>query len=149
MSQPATIHILGAQYPTRLPSFGVREELVFAWAAYGPEGGIRAMRIYAAAVGLCSGIGALTRASLPALKYDLLEYGDAVYSWLREKGAEPKDIVEAAAPVLQAISAALFPREAEVTEAAGFSAGGVEVPTSPLFDSASGTAPAIPTGSSG
>ena len=146
---PATLVLLGGQHPTRLPSFGVREDLCLRWGDLGPAGGVPALRVYAAAVGLCSGLGAAARADLGRLHYDLAAYGDAVYSWLREQGATPGDIVREAGRVLPALAASVFPREAEVAEAAGFSPGGEAPPTSPPSDSASDTAPATSDGSPG
>jgi hypothetical protein len=130
VTRPDTITLLGRQHPTQAPSFGVREELVLAWGAHGPARDHRALRVYAATLGLCSGLGAQAGASLGAHRYDLLAYGEQLYSWLREKGASVPQIAEAAGLMLQWLAQDLFPREPEVREVEGFSAGAEAAPTS-------------------
>ena len=117
---PATLSILGGQHPTRLPSFGLREELCLTWGELAPAGGVPALRVYAAAIGLCSGLGAQARADLGRCRHDLLAYGEVVYSWLREQGATPTEIVREAVRVLPELAGSVFPREEEVAAAAGF-----------------------------
>jgi hypothetical protein len=127
-----TVEILGKQHIAALPSFGVREELCVLWGQHGQEGGHRALRVYAAAVGLSCGIGAAARADLRKTGWDLLGYGDAVYSYLREQGATSQDVVRAGVALLGEMAQDLFPREKEVDDAAGFSEGdGAERISSP------------------
>lgn len=149
MAIPGTITLLGAQHPVSLPSFGTREDLVLAWGKHGNDLETNARRVYAAAVGACTGIGAQAKASVSGSQYDVLAYGDRVYSYLREQGASVADIVEAGAPLLTAMAEALFPRASEVEEAVGFSEGGAARQTSPPSDSASATDAAICAGMSG
>jgi hypothetical protein len=114
------ITILGAQHVVALPNFADRELLIMAWTAHGADGDQRGVRVYAAAIGACCGIGQRAGASLAKSKYDALAYGGEVYSYLREQGATPIEIVQAATPLLRTLAEALFPREPEVVDAAGF-----------------------------
>lgn len=122
------VTILGRQHVVTLPNFAARESLVMAWGEYGPTGDPRGFRIYAAALGLATGLGRLARADFARAKYDLLTYGGEVYSWLREQGATTLQIVEAAQPLLAEMASALFPREEEVVDAAGFTDAAPELP---------------------
>lgn len=149
MALPQTIAILGAQHVVTMPSFGAREDLVMAWGQHGRDVETNARRVYAAAVGACTGLGGQAKANLGAMQYDVLAYGDRCYSYLREHGATVQAIVEAGAPLLTAMAEALFPRAAEVDEAVGFSEGGAAQQTSPPSKSASGTAAETSAGSSG
>lgn len=120
----ATVEILGKQHVATLPSFGVREELCVLWAQAGQDGGHKALRVYAAAVGLSCGVGSLARADIRKSGWDLLAYGDAVYSYLREQGASSSDVVQAGVLLLTEMAGDIFPRAQEVDDAAGFSEGG-------------------------
>lgn len=125
MSLPPTIQIAGASWPTSMPSLATREDLVLRYgAAQDGGGGLGVLRVLAAAVGLCSGVGPAAKASLPRVDYRILEYGDAVYSWLRERGATPQEIAEAGGACFAALVGQMAPREAEVDAAAGFSGPG-------------------------
>lgn len=124
MALPSSIAIAGASWPASLPSLGVREELAVRYSQAQETGGHAALRVLAAAVGLCSAAGGASRASLSRMDYRILDYGEAVYSWLRERGASPQEVAEAGSVCLTAIVESLAPRASEVEAAAGFSAPG-------------------------
>jgi hypothetical protein len=120
--QPATLALLGKQHVTRLPSFGVREALVVSAARLAEDDGddVRFLWVLAAIVGACSGIGALAGGSFARDGYDVLRYGERVYSYLREQGASGADIGKAGAALLEPMSRTLMPGEEEVKAAEGF-----------------------------
>ena len=115
-----TVTILGKQHVVTMPNFAARESIVQAAFEYGPTGDQRFLRVYGAAIGLCTGLGRLAKADFARSKYDILTYGGDVYSWLREQGATGTQIVEQGLPLVRAIAQATFPREEEVTDAVGF-----------------------------
>jgi hypothetical protein len=120
-----TIAILGKQHVAAAPSFGLREqvssELVMAQKA---ADGMRCLRLYAAAIGLSCGVGKLAGASMGRADWDVVAYGDAVYSYLREQGVGHTEITKAGVEVVGWFIDALFPREDEVSKRVGFSEGG-------------------------
>ncbi len=118
-----TVTILGKQHIAKVPSFGLREELCLLWATHGSEGGHRALRVYSAAVGLSCGVGAQAGADMRRSAWDVLAYGDTVYSWLREQGATTPEIVKVGVDLLTAMAGEVFPREEEVNDRVGFSEG--------------------------
>jgi len=116
---PATVALLGRQYVVSLPGFAEREEIVGTFAQH-QEDEMRLRRVLAAAIGLCCGLGAASGASLAACRFDILDYGGKVYSYLREQGAGLEDVATAGLALVGPIASALFPREEEVAEVAGF-----------------------------
>lgn len=114
------INLLGKSYPVRVPpQFAVREELVFAFGdAVGNVS--RQLRAASAVLGLCTPIGGEAQADYVKARFDALAYGGAVYGWLRQHGAQPADILAAAAPIVDWIAGQVFPREDEVKQAADF-----------------------------
>jgi hypothetical protein len=125
---PATIEIAGAQHVARLPSLAVREQIASAWHEFAASGDRRLLLLAGAIVGACTGLGGIT---LAKAGYDLLAYGDACYSALREQGVSTERIVAVATDLIRPLTEHLFPRESEVSAAAGFSVGGEAEPTSP------------------
>jgi hypothetical protein len=127
-----TITILGRQHVVTAPSYGLREEVCSELVMAQQAGdGMRCLRYYAAAVGLCCGVGKLAGASMARSSWDLLHYGDTVYSDLREQGASRDDVVDAGRAAVESYIDALFPREQEVADRVGFSEGGEGAQTSP------------------
>lgn len=120
MNAPATITILGREWPVKIPpQFAVREELVAALGEASDHGG-RTMRAYGAIVGVCTTVGREAGADYVKARFDAFAYGGAVYGWLREQGATPQDVTTAGAAIFPALTAGLFPREPEVKERADF-----------------------------
>lgn len=115
-----TVAILGRQHVASLPNFAARESLVLAAYEWSDAADHRGYRIYAAAIGLSTGLGRAAKADFARSKYDILTYGGDVYSWLREQGATAVQIVEAGLPLVRSYAEAIFPRQAEVEEVVGF-----------------------------
>jgi hypothetical protein len=113
------IKLLDRTLPVSFPGFAAREEIMVGYGEVSKRGGVALLRVYAAALGLCTRLGKEAGADYAACKYDLLTYGGTVYGYLRENGVSPKDIATAAVPIILAISEATFPRQQEVDEAAG------------------------------
>lgn len=114
------INILGKEYAVKVPpQFAVREELVFA---YGDAVGnvSRQLRVASAVLGLCTPLGAEAGCDYAKARFDVLAYGGAVYSWLRQRGAAPVDILAQATPIVEWIALQVFPREDEVKAQADF-----------------------------
>lgn len=116
-----TIHLLGAQHPISMPSIGVAEALLMAAGAAYPDA--RGVWALAACIGACGGAAMAPRGvSLPACRMDVLVYGEAVYSHLRERGVSVPAIVEAARPLVAVLSERVAPvTEDEVVAKVGFS----------------------------
>ena len=104
-----------------LPSFAEREELAIAYNDTHQRGGLALQRAFCAALGLCTRIGRECGTTYHQHKYDALGYGGAVYGWLREQGATPKQIAEAGLPCIIACCEALAPRQPEVADKVVFS----------------------------
>lgn len=119
-----TITLKGESLPVSLPDLVVREELAIASSDAQSRGGLLPLRVSAAAIGLCTPVGRRAKADLARAKYDLLAYGGAVYSWLREQGVTHADLAEQGGVCLRLVLAGLFPREDEVVEAVKNSDGG-------------------------
>lgn len=119
MTFPATIIIAGATWPTALPSLSIREDLITRMGS--ADSDMNMIRLHAAVAGLCSGVGAASKSSLPRMEYRLLEYGDQVYNWLRARGATIPEIVDVALLLVRELPEMAAPREAEVGAAVGFS----------------------------
>ena len=121
MGLPETIEALGARYPTALPNFAAREEVVGAWSEYAASGDQRIMRVAGAVIGLCCpSISTKAGTSYGKAGFSVLQFGGAVYSYLREQGMQPNDVVSLASPLCSALAEELAPRESEVEEKAGF-----------------------------
>lgn len=115
------ITLLGGQHPVVVPSVGVSEALLLAvGAAYPDSRGVWAL---AACIGACGGAGLSPRGvSLATCRMDVLVYGEAIYSHLRERGVQASAIVAAATPLLTIISERVAPvTEEEVQAQVGFS----------------------------
>jgi hypothetical protein len=114
------IKLLGKVYPVKVPpQFAVREELVFAYGD--AEGNVsRKLRVASAALGLCTPLGAEAGCDYVKARFDVLAYGGAVYSWLRQRGAAPVDILTQATPLIEWTALQVFPREDEVKAQADF-----------------------------
>lgn len=119
MSQD-TITILGREYKVKLPpQFAVVEELVLAHGeAHGNDS--RTLRVFGAILGISTDLGREAKADYVKARFDVLAYGGAVYSYLREKGATPAQVYSAGISLLPTLQARAFPRAAEVTERAVF-----------------------------
>ncbi len=115
-----TVKLLGRDWPVSLPDFATREEVVVAYSESASGAKTRILRVYAAALGLSTGIGKAARASYADVKCDPYVYGGQVYAWLREKGVTPADVATAAIPLVTLFAEALFPREEEVKSQADF-----------------------------
>ncbi len=119
-----TITLLGGQHPVAMPSIGIAEALLIAaGAGYSDARGIWAL---AACVGCCStAANGMRGVSLATCRMDVLVYGEAVYSHLRERGATATGIIEAARSLVPMLSARVAPAtEEEVAAHAGFSGAG-------------------------
>jgi len=127
---PATVEILGGARVVVAPSMAVREDLVMQ---AGQASGMGLFRVAAAVLCGCTAFGppGLTWQSV---SYDVLRYGDAAYTWLRQRGLSRSDMWSTALPLIESMGAVLFPREAEVDEVAGFSAADEDGQTSPATD---------------
>lgn len=117
VEMPESVEILASQHPIVLPNFTAREELVCAHAVH-KDDGMALRRVYGAVLGLCTSLGAASRASFARSKFDVLAYGGDVYGYLREQGAAIEDLVEAGAAILVPLAIELFPREEEVADRA-------------------------------
>jgi hypothetical protein len=120
---PQTVKFHGRQEVTILPSYGIREALVRG--AGRVEADVIDARLpwaCAALVGACTSVGGKAKQTLRAHGYDVIEYGQAVYSWIRESGASEADVLEAGTELLGALAGSLITAE-EVKNAADFSEG--------------------------
>ena len=134
---PPTITLGGRTHAMRASSFCEREDLTIAAAAHvyrtTPGGasyrtGMPAARVCAAAIGLCTRVGAELGLTLAGAGYDVMAYGGAVYSALREQGTGLDEIVSGGRALLESVITQTFPRAAEVKAQADFTASG-ERPT--------------------
>lgn len=115
------ITIGGKDHTIILPDFAAREELAQAYFDCGRRKGIAIFRVFAAAIGLCSRIGNEKHANVSYgdCRYDILDYGGRVHSYLREQGVTHEDIASQGKIILDLITSNLFPRAPEVEEARG------------------------------
>ena len=120
---PSTVELLGAAHVTKLPGFGEREALIHAMATVTQSAQEMPIRFCcAAAVGMSvQGLSGRAGTSFAKAGYDVIGFGLAMYSWMREQGAETADIVKAGWNLIEPIGRALMPREEEVSDAVGFS----------------------------
>jgi len=117
------IELLGEKHSVRLPDFAVREELYLAWGETLERPASAQMRAYCAILGLCTRLGDRAKVSYRECRFDPLEYGGKMYSWLvGEKKASPKEITSAAIQIVNLISEGMSPREKEVEEKENFTA---------------------------
>ena len=129
MTEPTKVDLLGRSHAVVMPDFAAREELVVAYGEAMRRKGVALLRVYAAALGLCTRLGREAEADYGAHRYDVLSYGGAVYSYLRGQGVSTQDLAAAAGPVVVAVLSATFPRAAEVEAAAGNSEGSAATST--------------------
>lgn len=122
-AEPQRVTLLGEQHAVTLPDFAAREELLVAYGDLRHRRGVAVLRVYAAAIGLCTRIGRRSEADFARHRFDVLAYGGEVYGWLRERKATPEQIAQAALPIICVIGVELYPREVEVDAAAGNSEG--------------------------
>jgi len=115
------VKLLGAEHTFLLPPCAEREELAVAFSDANKRGGMARLRVYSAALGLCTRVGRQSSVDYASCKCDPLVYGGRVYGWLREQGASAADVAEAAVPVLTAVMEALAPREAAIEAQEDFS----------------------------
>jgi hypothetical protein len=126
MSEPIKVSILGGSYGVGMPDFAAREEMMIAFGDARNKRGTTLLRVYSAALGLCTRLGKESGASYQKSGFDVLNYGGEVYGWLRQQGVTPADIATAAIPVIIRVSEETFPRQDEVVEAVGNSEGGTD-----------------------
>lgn len=126
-TDPLSVSLLDKKHAVTMPDFSAREELVVAYGEAQSRKGVALLRVYAAALGLCTRLGAQSGANYAKSRFDVLAYGGEVYSWLRAQGLTATQIAQAAVPVVVAVTEATFPRESEVTSAAGNSEGGAGI----------------------
>ena len=114
------VNIVGREWPVKLPpQFTVAEELVRSYGESVDDNG-QFLRACGAILGIATKIGNEAGADYVKAGFRPLAYGGAVYGWLREKGATPKEIAELAAPLYARMRDRCFPRESEVSAQAGF-----------------------------
>ena len=115
------VTILGKEHNITLPDFTAREELFHAYVDSGRKKGNAIFRVFAGAIGLCTRIGRENHAnvSYADCRFDVLDYGGKVYSYLREKEVSHEEIATQGKVILDRIQLNLFPRAAEVEEARG------------------------------
>lgn len=118
MDEPVKVDLLGRSHHVVMPDFSTREELIVAYSESGKRGGVTLLRVYSAALGLCTRLGREAGVEYSKHRYDVLSYGGEMYGWLRDQGIAPKDIAIAAIRVIEAVGKAMFPRAVEVEEAA-------------------------------
>lgn len=124
MAETPHIDVGGRKHAVIMPDFAAREELLVAYGGARDRGGVALLRVYAAAIGLCTRLGREAGADYGAHRYDVLAYGGAVYGWLRQGGASVKLIAELGGPLIVSVSESLYPRQSEVDAAAGNSGAG-------------------------
>lgn len=124
MSEIVKVSLLGREHHVVMPDYAAREELMVAYGESAKKGGVALLRVYAAALGLCTRIGRESGADYAKHRFDCLSYGGEVYGWLRGQKVTPAEVAQAAIPVIIAVSQATFPRQDEVDAAAGNSEGG-------------------------
>lgn len=114
-----TVQLKGVDHPVQLPGFSEREDIATVYTS--EEGHPRKQsRVLYAALGLClpklgGGLPAYEAADL-----DPLKYGGRFYSSCMADGHERQEMLSAAVICFNLICESLFPREAEVSEAANF-----------------------------
>lgn len=132
-----SIVLMGETLPVALPGYTVCEELRAATAHLD---GPRVWRLLAACIALCTAapqdergrplkkdgrlvapIARRAGADYAASKCDPLVYGGVVYEWLRLQGVRKEEISAVGTKLLELASEKVFPADAEVHEAAGFS----------------------------
>lgn len=129
-AQPLKINLLGRDHHAVIPpDFATREEVMIAYHEASSRGGVHLVRVLAATLGLCTRLGRESGADYQKHRFDVLAYGRDVYTYLRGQGADVAQIVAAANPLVSAVAEAQFPRQSEVDEAAGNSAGDAGNPT--------------------
>jgi len=135
---PESVEILGARRPVYAPSFAIRESLVEALGAEMAKSGGRQtvsyLRVCAAAVIGCLGQFGPQGLTWAQAGFDVLEYGDKAYSWLRSQGAAKDDIDRIGGGLVLGLSEVLLPRQAEVDEVTDFSEAGGDGQTSSASD---------------
>lgn len=113
------ISLLGEHHAVALPNFATREELVTKFSEVKDRKGGPVLRVCGAMLGLCTRLGSRAGADYAKHEYNVLAYGGEVYSWLRQQGVSPEEVVRAAGPVLELLARSLFPSDAEVAAARG------------------------------
>lgn len=124
MDEPVKVTLLGRPHAVVMPDFATREDLVVAYGEARNKRGVALLRVYSAALGLCTRLGRESGVDYTSHRFDALSYGGEVYGWLRGAGVSQGDIAEQAIPVIVAVAEATFPRQAEVDVARGKSEGG-------------------------
>lgn len=106
-------------WPVVFPDYATRQDLAVAWAE-NSENVMALRRVAAAAVGLCTRVGRLSKADYGRCKCDPLVYGGAVFSYLHEQGVTMEDTMRAGMAILSGLALSMAPSEPEVEERAGF-----------------------------
>ena len=115
------VNIRGIDFAVELPTFGLREELVFAWSESSKaQNNTAILRVYSAALALCvPEITRSTRANRAAAVRDLHSFGEGIYSDLRERQKwEIADIIAGGQSLLEQIAGELWPSKDDVEAAA-------------------------------
>ena len=115
-----TITLFGREHAIRAPDlFVLREEIATILVDHTSERPVRRALGGAILLG-CPTLLRESRLDYKAAKFDILNFGGAAYSWLRERGATVDELVAAGVAVIELCTASLSPREAEVRDRAGF-----------------------------
>lgn len=121
-----TVSVLGTSYKVHIPrSFADREDVVGGFRDAGKSVS-KSRKIFGATVGICvPEIANLVKPNtLDSMDGDIFGFGKLVYDALRERGAEPKEISDAAMVLFKNVVESLYPRADEVAKAEDFSEAG-------------------------
>lgn len=119
MTSPLSVKLGPNSWPVTLPDFAIREELVVAWTDAG-EDFMALRRVCAAAVGLCTRVGRLSKADFARHNCNVRSYGGAVYNYLHDQGESLETVMRAGYAILAHIAEQMAPRKEEVDDRVDF-----------------------------
>lgn len=119
MTTTLSVKIGPNSWPVTLPDFVVRQELTTAWVECG-EDYMALRRVCAAAVGLCTRVGKLSRADYARHNCNVRSYGGAVYNYLHDQGESLETVMRAGYAILAHIAEQMSPSKEEVDGRVGF-----------------------------
>ena len=119
MTSTLSVKIGPNSWPVTLPDLVTRQELVTAWVDAG-EDFMALRRVAAAAIGLCTRVGKLSRADYARHGCNIRSYGGAVANYLHEQGEDVEPVMRAGMAILAHVAEHEAPSKEEVDDRAGF-----------------------------
>ena len=133
MDEIKYISLLGRKHAIRIPKppmgIAILNDLNSAWWPAVDEGGMQALRVACAFIGLCTRIGQEAKADYAVYNCRPIVYGGHIFGWLEGQKVSAKEMMDVAQQIVEVVLGQIAPREEEVQAAVNFTKPSGDAPT--------------------